>query len=372
MLAAGLAAPGFGVPARAAQLTPADLFGNPVIVKGRGFEIRQQELDDNYRALKSTLATQGQTIPQGQEAATRRRLLDRMILARVIDQRATPEDRERAKVAAEKFIADTKARALNEKSYERQLMAVGMTVEAFEKRAHEQALVEEVINREIRSTLTVSDAQMRAFYERGEDIRTAELAKRLAELEQAGQTDSAEYTQLKLRIDNLRKANLERLNQPERVRANLLLLYTVNRVTREPLPPGVRDQKRQLAEQLRDRLRQGADFTEIALQYSEDPDVQQTKGEYTAARNAPMDPTLREKLFTLPVGEISDVVEAGLGYYLIQVKERLPARKIPFEEAAPQIRELLLTQMVEQRLPDYFKRLKEEYDVEILRPEALE
>jgi parvulin-like peptidyl-prolyl isomerase len=354
------------------KLTYADLFENPVIVKGRGIEIRQQELDDNFRALKSTLATQGQTIAPPQERQARQRLLDRMILARTLDQRATADDRARAKVSAEKFIADTKARALSEASYARQLMAVGMTVEAFEKRALEQALVEEVINREIRSSLSVSSAEIQRFYDTGGDIRTEELDKRIAAMESAGDTTSARYEQTRMQLEAIKRANLARLDRPERVRADLLLLYTVDRVTRDPLPDAVQAKKLELAKQLRTRLVGGADFTEIVLEYSEDPDAPTTKGEYVAARSAPMAPELKEALFSLPVGQISDVVSAKLGYYLIRVREHRPAEKVPFAEAEEDVRELLLTQKVERQLPDYFTKLKQDYDVELLDTEAVE
>lgn len=368
-LLAGLAfAPPAGRAAEAPRLTYADIFDNPVIVKGRGIEIRQQELDDSYRALKSTLATQGQNIAPIQEPQARQRLLDRMILARTLDQRATAEDRERASISADKFIADTKARALSEASYARQLLAVGMTVEAFEKRALEQALVEEVINREIRSTLSVASAEIQKFYDSGADIRTAELAKRMAELEAAGDA-SVRFEQAKLQLAAMKRSNLARLDRPERVRADLLLLYTVDRVTRDPLPEEAQAQKLQLANQLRTQIEAGADFTETALKHSEDPDVQTTRGEYVAARNAPMAPELNEVLFTLPVGQISEVVSAKLGYYLVRVKERLPAAKVALADAEDDLRELLLTQKVEQQLPDYFKKLKESHDVQVLLPE---
>jgi parvulin-like peptidyl-prolyl isomerase len=355
----------------ASKLTYADLFDNPVIAKGRGFEIRQQELDDNFRALKSTLATQGQTMPPAQEPAARKRLLDRLILAKVVEQRATDEDRKNARKRADEFIQQTKAKALNEASYARQLLAVGMTVEKFEQRAYEQALVEEVLNREIRAKLTVSDDEINAFYTRGEDVRTRALAAQLAKLEASGETNSAPYLQIQLQLKGIKRANLARLQRPERARANLILLYTIDRVSRDPLPRTVREQKKKLAEELVAKLRAGADFTELALKYSDDPDVQRTRGDYTAARDANMAPELKEALFTLPVGQISDPIPSRLGYYIVRVKERLPAQKVPLNEAEQEIRDFLLTQKVEQKLPEYFASLKKAYDVVITNSDAV-
>jgi peptidyl-prolyl cis-trans isomerase C len=353
------------------KLTYADLFDNPVIVKGRGFEIRQQELDDSFRALKATLATQGQTLSPPQEPAARKRLLDRLILAKVIDQRATEEDRKNARKRADEFIQQTKAKALNEASYARQLLAVGMTVEKFERRAYEQALVEEVLNREIRAKLTVSNAELNAFYTDGEDIRTRALAAQLAKLEAAGETNSAPYMEGQLQLKAIKRTNLARLQRPERAKANLILLYTIDRISRDPLPPTIQEQKKKLAGELVAKLRAGEDFTQLALKYSDDPDVQRTQGEYTAARNASMAPELKNALFTLPIGQISDPIRSKLGYYIVQVKERLPAQKVPLNEVEQEIRDFLLTQKVEQKLPEYFASLKKAYDVVVTAPDTV-
>ncbi|MCP5519081.1 MAG: peptidylprolyl isomerase [Verrucomicrobiales bacterium] len=340
------------------SLTYEDLFGNPVVVKGQGFEIRQKQWDDNFRALKATLATQDQAIPPDREADARARLLDRMILARVIDRRATADDRTQARKAGETFIAATKKKAPSEESYARQLTAVGMSVEEFEARAMEQALVEQVINRELRDKLNVNPEEVRAFYAAGEDVRTRSITA----------ADPADGPLAEPQIAALKRANLARLDRPERVTAQLLLLYTVDRVTREPLPLARQEAKRELATELRQRLLNGEDFTRLATQYSDDPDVEQTGGEYVAARNAPMAPELKARLFSLPVGQWSDIIDSRFGLYLARIKDRQPAGKIPYEEAESDIRQLLLAQKVEQKLPDYFDALKTEFGVVVTLP----
>lgn len=352
--------------ARAGESKPlsyADLFGNPVVARGEGFEIRQQQWDDNFRALKATLATQDQSIPPDRESEARGRLLDRMILARVIDRRATAEDRVQAQAAGEKFIASTKRRAPSEASYARQLTAVGMTVEEFESRAMEQALVEQVINRELRDKLSASPEEIRAFYETGEDVRTRALAK-------APPASDATTRNLQAQqISALKRANLARLDRPERVTAQLLLLYTVDRVTRDPLPLPQQEAKRKLAHELRQRLLNGEQFTPLAKQYSDDPDVEQTGGEYVATREAAMAPELKAQLFSLPVGQWSDIIESRVGFYLARIQDRQPAGKISFDEAENDIRQFLLSQKVEEKLPDYFDALKREYKVVVTLPE---
>lgn len=344
--------------------TVAELFDNPVVARGSSFEIRQAEWDDHYRALKATLATQGQTIPPTREEEARLRLLDRLILARVIDRRATPADRVEANQTADRLIQETRQRAPSEASYARQLLAVGMTVENFESRAREQALVEQVINREIRATLTVSSDEVLRFYTEGDDVRTRQLAAELARLEAADSNPSLQE-RLRTEIASLQQANLQRLDRPERVRAQLLLFFTSDRLTREPFPPSQIEAKRQLATQIRQRLIDGADFPTIARQYSDDPDVLETGGEYVAARTANMAPELKQALFDLSPGVWSDLILTRPGFYLARVLERLPAGKVSLDSAESDIREFLLIQKVEERIPDYFEALKKEYGVEV-------
>ncbi|MCD6339242.1 MAG: peptidylprolyl isomerase [Verrucomicrobia bacterium] len=342
----------------------AELFPNPVIVKGRGFEIRQRELDDRVTAYKATLASQGVTVPPREEPRIRKRLLDRMILTAILLQRATPEDRKIARKNADKFIQEAKKRSPSEASYRRQLISLGMTPEEFEKRAFEQAVVEQVINREIKSKLSVSDAEIRRFYTNGVDLQTEQLEKELAKANPV--QDPLKAQQLREQIDRIKKANLARLQKPAWVRAQMLVFYTADRLTQRPFPETERQRKLKLAKEVLEQLRAGKDFKEIALKYSEDPDVTKTGGEYTAAETTSMSPELKQALFTLPLSVWSDVIVTPIGYYLARVVERHPAEKAPIEDAAPQIKELLLTQKVTRQLPDYLAQLKKEYAVKIL------
>lgn len=84
-----------------------------------------------------------------------------------------------------------------------------------------------------------------------------------------------------------------------------------------------------------------------------------------------MAPKLKVVLFNFPIGRITDPIPSKLGYYIARVNECLPAQKVPMTEAKVEIREFLLTQKVEQKLPEYFESHKQAYDVVIPDPEAI-
>ena len=352
----------------------AEPFDNPVIAHGRGFEIRRAELDDTLTALKGTLATQGQAIARQDEPALRARLLERMILTRILVQRASEDDKARARELADKFIADTKKKAPSEASYRRQLIATGLKPEVFEARAYEQALVEKVIERELKSKLTVADADVRAFYETGDDLHTRELRETIRKLETAGNQDTVFYRDATNRLDLMRRSNLARLTRPEQVTADLILFYTLDPITRAPLSEEAQKAKLARATNTLARLRAGEDFEKVAREVSEDPDVARTGGRYLATADTPMAPELKDALFSLPPEQLSNPIATALGYYLARVRERKPAVKLPFEQVEADIRDLLLAQMVEKQLPGYAEELRKEYGVVIedpsLRPDG--
>ena len=105
VLMAVLAGAGCGLPVRGAASTDKlELFPDPVVAKGKGFEIRRSELDDAVMSLRATLATQNQSFPDREREAVAARLLDRMVATRILLDKATDEDKKKAREAADKFV----------------------------------------------------------------------------------------------------------------------------------------------------------------------------------------------------------------------------------------------------------------------------
>jgi|YNPNPStandDraft_1061719.scaffolds.fasta_scaffold07075_3 peptidyl-prolyl cis-trans isomerase D len=354
----------------AAKTNAVELFPDPVVAKGKGFEIRQSELDDAVANLRATLATQNQPIPDRDRNAVAARLLDRMVITRILLQKATEEDLKKAKTAVDKFLADTKAKAPSEESYRRQLRATGMTPELFEKRAAEQAIVETVVERELKSTISVSEDEVRDFYEHGMDQQAREVKAVVDRLAKEG-PETVFYADGKKKLEEITKANLARLERPEQVRANIIALYTIDRVTKQELSEPDREAKRALAERIVARLKAGESWSDLASEYSDDLDAKRNRGEYVIVRTAPASPELADlkaMLFQLPVNEISGPITNKLGFYIVRVLEHTPAGKMPYDKAAPEIREFLINQELQKRLPEYTEKLKKEYNVEINLP----
>ena len=92
-------------------------------------------------------------------------------------------------------------------------------------------------------------------------------------------------------------------------------------------------QARVTAEEARAALQAGKEFVEVASKYSQEP--------YSPAgviiETGMDDPELVEEAFSLSQeGDLSAVISTENGYYVLRLREQLPARRLSLEEARPQ------------------------------------
>ncbi len=359
--AADKASPGGGAAAPAA-----DLFEDTVLARGKGVEVKRSQLESSFIAYKANLAARGQSLPEDQRGLREAQLLDRLVITQILVNRATAADQLKAKEMADKFTAETKKLGGSEDAFYRQLKAMGLSAQEYDKRVNEQALSETVVDRELKAGITIPDAQVEEFYKTGTDALVKVMQEQLERLAKDPDTSAGQLTAVKEQIDRLRKSNLAQLEQPEKVRVIHLFLALRNRDSDEPLPEDLKKTKRQLMEKILARARAGEDFAALVQQYSEDQGLKETKGEYTFSRNDPFTQEFKAAAFSLSTNQLSEIVATRFGYHLIKLLEKIPAKKIEFDKVAKDIREHLVQQALQQQMPAYFARLKREAGVEVL------
>jgi len=119
-----------------------ELFDDPVLVRGKGVEVKRSQLEDAFTAYAANLAARGETLQSQERSYREAQLLDRLIVTRLLVNRASAKDKERAKELSEKFLKEARRATSSEEMFRRQLKAAVMTVEAFNNRVMEQALAE--------------------------------------------------------------------------------------------------------------------------------------------------------------------------------------------------------------------------------------
>ena len=360
------------LPSVAAESTSAskfaELFGDETLARGKSVEVKQSQLDEAFIAYKANLVSRNQNVPEDQRTMREAQLLDRLITTQLLVNRVTESDRARGRELAEKFMAETRKGAGDDEAFDRQLRAMGLSRDKFNKRVMEQALAEAVIEREVRAGLTLTDAQVKAFYDTGTDFIATAMQEQLDKMVQDPKSAAGDVAALKERIDKLKVENLSRLAQPETVKVAHVFIATKNRATDEELSTEQKLVKRQQAEKIRTRALAGEDFTKLVEEVSEDKGKAETKGEYTFTRDAQFTPGFKAAAFALKPGAVSDVVVTPFGLHVIKMLEHTPEQKVEFAKATADLKEFLTQQQVQRAMPDFFRKLKQDAVVEILVP----
>jgi parvulin-like peptidyl-prolyl isomerase len=310
------------------------LFGDPVIARGNGFEIKRSELDEVIMGIKSTAAARGQTIPPGQLTQIEGKLLGQLIQIQLLLQKTTDADKSNGVQKADLQMKALLERFGSQEAFERQMKAAGMTAADLRAKIVQKLTAEAVLMREL--NVTVTDAEAKQFYD-----------------------------------DTNNSADFE---QPEMVTVRNIILMTIDPVTGAPLSADQQQAKRKQIDDILKRIRGGADFAALAKQYSEDPNSKDNNKMTLVRGNPGIPPEVEAAAFSLTNNQISDVITATIGYGIIKLLDKTPAKKLALTDKVPlsdmtvaaKIKDYLTQQKTEKLAPAYLEKLKKAADVQIL------
>jgi len=93
------------------------------------------------------------------------------------------------------------------------------------------------------------------------------------------------------------------------------------------------EEARGRAEEVRRKALAGADFAELAREFSDDPSAKNNKGDLGSFSRGRMVKPFEDAAFALEKpGDISPLVKSPFGYHVIKLHGKVPARKRPFDE----------------------------------------
>jgi len=130
--------------------------------------------------------------------------------------------------------------------------------------------------------------------------------------------------------------------------------------------PSGEDARATLA-RLGNQLLAGADFAEVAREHSDGPSASEGGLRDWTTQGSLVSEPLDRALFTLPVGQLSPIIEDEEGFHIIRVLERQPAYRTSFIEAQASIEKALQRQRFVAALSDHIKRLKAETPIWTIR-----
>jgi peptidyl-prolyl cis-trans isomerase C len=309
----------------AAASNSAPLFPDPLVATGKGFEIKRSQLDDAFINYNAGVVASGGVVPEADRESLRSKLLDHLVINKILLQKATADDKSQVAKYVDGEIAAARTNAPSPEAFDQQIKAMGMTLAQLRDREVEKELCRRILIRETTNGVVVKPADVKKFYD----------------------------------------DNPDKFKVPQRVHAAHILISTQDALTGQSLPPDKKKEKLKLANELKARAEKGEDFAALVKQYSDDPGSKNKGGDYTFRRGQ-MQPAFESAAFSMKVNQISDPVETPFGYHIIKLLDIIPASTIDYPKAESDIHDYLVEQEAEKALPAYLDKLKAGADVKIL------
>jgi parvulin-like peptidyl-prolyl isomerase len=200
-------------------------------------------------------------------------------------------------------------------AFVRTLRAQGFSLSRFREIEREKIIVQAMRQRAVRSDFVISPDKVESFYRR----------------------------------------NLSEYSSPEEVRLSMIVLRVEEDGSDDPAAA-----KRSMAEEIRGKLADGADFAGMAQMYSEDSTAE-IGGDWGWIDRKTLNQELNNAAFSLQPGQLSRVIQLGDSFYIMRVEARKAAVTQPLAELRDEISKKLFE---EERL-----RLQEQW-IETLREKA--
>jgi parvulin-like peptidyl-prolyl isomerase len=145
------------------------------------------------------------------------------------------------------------------------------------------------------------------------------------------------------------KKHSEEFAQPDEVKVRNILIRVKEGVSPE--------KALELAQDVHKKLKEGADFAELARTYSEGP-AASDGGLMGYQKKGELNPELEAVVFSLKEGEISDVLPTSLGCFIFKIEEKRSARNLNMSEARRQIEDAIYSERAREKMRGWLEGLK--------------
>jgi parvulin-like peptidyl-prolyl isomerase len=195
----------------------------------------------------------------------------------------------------------------------------GMTFDAYKQDLKEQLQRQQLVRREIRAKIVVTDDEIGEYYRQHRD----------------------EY------------------EGREAIRIKQILL---------PVPPGtdpaIRERARELAESILKRIKNGESFEALATQFSQGP-ATAAGGDIGFVEKGHMLPEVEKVALNLDIGGVSPVIDSPQGFYIIQVVDKRGSGLKPITEVRQEIQNKLEEEKASKKFDQWVIELRNKSLVDI-------
>jgi peptidyl-prolyl cis-trans isomerase SurA len=250
-----------------------------------------------------------------------RKVLERVIEEKLIEQEARKSGIKVTSKEIEVAVEEVKQKnKINQEGLEKALAAEGLTLEAFKK-----------------------DLEKRI-------LRTKFVHSAVKVEQKPGEKELIEFFQ--------NNVNQYRVNESYRP-AHILFL-----ILREATPEQIRGIRKK-SQKVLEKIKEGADFAKMAMEYSEDTSSRKEGGDLGYFKKGELLPALEREAMKLQVGEVSDLIRTEVGFHILKLLDRKGGEPPPFEEIKEKVQVDYYEKELEKAYQQFLSKLKEKSIIEI-------
>jgi peptidyl-prolyl cis-trans isomerase SurA len=267
-----------------------------------GKQITRQEVDKYF---SSKINPEGREPSQEEALSLKLNIIDELVNNEILLERAKKLGLEAADGEVEDKFTEFKS-PFTEEEFQRQLKERKVTVDDLKHDLRRQLSIQKLINREVNSKVSITDQDIKDFYEQNRaQFNVPETQYRIAQIVVTPRKDPL-----------LRNRRNDDAGSDAEARAKIKMLQ--------------------------DRIASGADFAQLAMDYSEDATAASggdlgynPESAFRNPRQVP--PELARIVLSLKAGEVSNVIAAPDSYRILKLIAREPAGQREFND--PQVQQ---------------------------------
>jgi peptidyl-prolyl cis-trans isomerase SurA len=293
-----------------------------------GKNIMREDVEKAYRSRVNSDAPN----PSQEEALSLKlNILDQLINSEILLERASQLNLVASDAEVEDKFTESKS-PYTEEEFQKKLQDSGLTVDDLKSDIRRQLSIEKLLNREVVSKISVTDQDMADFYNKNEaQFNVAEPEYHIAQIVITPRPDPSVHN----------RKNDKATNEADAARKAVLL-----------------EQK----------LKAGADFSELAMDYSEDSSAS-TGGDIGFVPESALnqsDPVLKKTVLSMRPGQATRPIPVkGGGYRILKLlgEETAGQRKLSDPQVQQQIRDMLRNRKEQLLRSAYIGELRDEAHV---------
>ncbi len=291
-----------------------------------GTEIKRDEVDKYYHAQ---VPAEGQKPTQEDTLSQKLNVVEQLINNEILLERAKKLNLEASDGEVEDKFTEIKS-PFTEEEFQRQLKARGMSVDDLKRDLRRQLSIQKLLNREVAAKITITDQDVVDFYNANlNQFNVAEPQYRISQIVITPRKDP----------QTRNRKNDDATNEAEAARKSKMLV---------------------------DKLNSGADFAQLAMDYSEDMNTAAAGGDLGYIPESSLnqsDPVLKKTVLSLKPGQVSQP---------IVLKDSIRILKLVAREAAGQrgVNDPQVQQTVRDTLRDRKEQLLRAAYLAVARDEA--